>query len=51
MANTEIIDLIMATVSEMFVYMLPVIGIMAGIVFITSFLFDVTINAYRKTRR
>lgn len=50
MANTEIIDLILATVAEMFTYMLPVIGIMSGVIFITSFLFDVTLNAYKRVR-
>lgn len=51
MANSEIIELLMQTTSEFFLYMLPVIAFMAGVVFITSFLFDVTINAYKKTRR
>lgn len=51
MANTEIVDLVLSMTSEMFTYMLPIIGIMTGVVFITSFLFDVTINAYKKIRR
>jgi len=50
MANTDVVNLILTATSEMFVYMLPVIAIMAGITFITSFLFDVTFGAYKRVR-
>lgn len=51
MANTEIIDLIIQTTASAMTYLMPIIGVMTGVVFIVSFLFDVTINAYKKTRR
>jgi len=50
MANTEIVNLILQATTEMFTFMLPVIAIMAGITFITSFLFDVTFGAYKRVR-
>ncbi len=51
MANEEIITLILETTASSMTYLMPVIGIMSGVIFIISFLFDITINAYKKTRR
>lgn len=48
MANTEVIDLIIETTSEMLVYMLPVIAVLSGIMLILSFLLHVTINAVKR---
>jgi hypothetical protein len=49
MANTDVINLILLTVKDYFTYMLPIIGIMAGIVFIFSALMYVTIGLGRHT--
>lgn len=51
MANEEIIDLILETFADSLVYLLPIIGVMTGIVFIISLLLDVTINSHKKVRR
>jgi hypothetical protein len=49
MANTEVIDIIISTTAEYFTYMLPIIGVMAGITFVVSFLMSVTIGMGRRT--
>jgi len=38
MANTEVIAVIVQMASDYFKYMLPIIGVMGGIVFIASWL-------------
>ena len=48
MANTDVINLIMQTVGEMVVYMLPVIALLSGLMFVFSFLIHVTINSVKK---
>jgi hypothetical protein len=47
-ANTEIIDLILEATLSSFTYLLPVIGVMMGIVFIASFVLSLTIGLPRK---
>lgn len=49
MANSEIINLIVQTTADSLVYMLPIIGIMAGINFIASFLLYVTLGLGKRT--
>jgi hypothetical protein len=49
MANSAIIDLIVETVRDMLIYMLPIIGLLAGLTFVFSFLIAVTIGWGRKT--
>lgn len=51
MANTEIVDLIIQQTADMLTYMLPVIGIMAGIIFMISWLMSITIGLGRRTFR
>lgn len=51
MANTEIINLIIETTADMFLYMLPVIGVMMGITYITSFILHVTVGTARRAFR
>jgi len=51
MANSDIIDLIVASATNMFDYMMPIIGLMAGLVFITSFLLYITVGVSRKIFR
>ena len=48
MANTEIIDLILQTTAEMFTYMLPILGVLTGIVFIGSFIYKVTLGSVKR---
>lgn len=48
MANTEVINLILLTAQDYFHYMLPIIGILSGIVFIFSALMYVTIGLGRR---
>ena len=48
MANTEVINLILQLTKEMLVYMLPIIGLLSGLMLILSFLLHVTINAVKK---
>lgn len=49
MANTEIIDLLIAMVTEMVVYLLPVIALFSGLTFIFSFLFSILFGVPRNT--
>lgn len=49
MASTEIVDIIIQLTQEMLVYMLPVIGILAGINFIITWLMSLTLGLGRRT--
>jgi len=51
MANTEIIDAILITATQYFVYMLPIIGILAGLNWLASFLMSVTMGMGKRTFR
>ena len=51
MANSEIINLIISTVAEMVIYLMPVTALLAGLIFIFSVLYEFTIGAVRKTIR
>ena len=48
MANSEVINLILQLTKEMLIYMLPIIGLLSGLMLILSFLLHVTINAVKK---
>lgn len=48
MASSEVVDLIIAMVQDYFEYMLPIIGVLAGITFITSFLMYLTMGLGRR---
>lgn len=49
MTNTDVINIILDMVREYFVYMIPVIGVLAGIVFVVSFFMSVVFGAGRRT--
>lgn len=49
MANTEVIEVIVTSTSDMFTYMLPIIGVLAGITFMFTFLMSVTMGFGRRT--
>jgi hypothetical protein len=51
MANTDVINLIVQTTADYFTYMLPIIGVLAGISFMATFLFSVTMGLGRRTFR
>jgi len=51
MANSAIIDLIIANVADMLTYMMPIIGLLSGIIFIVSFFLYVTIGLGRRVFR
>ena len=51
MANTDIVNLILTTAASTLTYLMPVIGIMTGIVFIFSWLYKITIGAAKHTFR
>lgn len=44
MANYEIINLIIQTTADMFTYMFPIMGLLAGLNFIITFLYDFLFN-------
>jgi len=48
MANTDVINLIIQTAASYITYMLPVLGILAGLTFIFSMLYAVTLGFGRK---
>lgn len=50
MANSEIINLIIQTTAEMVTYMLPVLAILSGLVFVLSFLYQGTFGALKNIR-
>lgn len=47
MANSEIILLIIQTTADMFTYMLPIMGFLAGLNFIITFLYDFIFKSNR----
>ncbi len=49
MATSDVINLILVTVKDYFTYMLPIIGIMSGIIFIFTALMYVTVGLGRRT--
>lgn len=49
MANTDVINTIISMCQDYFSYMLPVIAVLAGIVFIVNFLLYVTIGLGKHT--
>jgi hypothetical protein len=51
MANTDVINTIIGLVQQYFVYMLPIIALLAGITFMVSFLMSVTMGLGRRTFR
>jgi len=51
MANSAVIDLIIDTTTQMFLYMMPVIGVMMGITYITTFVLHVTVGTARRAFR
>jgi len=51
MANSEVVNLILTTTSDFFTYMMPIIGILAGISFVVSFFFTVVMGMGRRTFR
>lgn len=51
MANSEIINLIISTVAEMVIYLMPVTALLAGLIFIFSVLYEFTIGAVRNIRQ
>ena len=48
MANHEVVDLIIETTADMFTYLLPVLGVLTGLIFITSLLYSYTLGAVKK---
>jgi len=51
MANTDVINLIVSTTASYFTYMLPIIGVLAGLSFLMTFFFSVTMGLGRRTFR
>jgi len=49
MASSDVVDLIIVTTADFMHYMLPIIGVMAGITFIVSFLLSATLGWGRRT--
>lgn len=51
MANSDLVTLVVTTAATFLQYMLPLIGVMTGLVFIFSWLHSITIGAARHTFR
>lgn len=51
MANTDLVVMILETASSFFVYMLPVIGILAGLNFVVSWVMSLTMGMGKRTFR
>jgi hypothetical protein len=48
MANTDVINLILSNVLSMVTYMLPVIALLSGVVFMVSWLMNLTLGLGRR---
>lgn len=48
MANDQVIYQILDTTKDMLIYAMPIIGVMAGLMLILSFLYAITIGAVKK---
>jgi len=44
MANEDVVNLVVAAAADMFQYMLPIIGVLAGITFMVSWLMYLTVG-------
>ena len=51
MANTAVIDQILTIFRDFFAYVAPIIGVMAGLSFIFTFLVSITLGLGRRTFR
>lgn len=51
MASADIVNQIISMTGEFLSYMMPIIGVMTGIVFIVSLFLEVTLGTVRKTFR
>jgi len=49
MTNTEVVGQIVTMTTDLFAFMMPVIGVLAGIVFVTSFMLSVTLGLGKRT--
>jgi hypothetical protein len=49
MASSEVVDQIISLTADFLTYMMPIIGVLAGITFITSWFMSVTIGMGRRT--
>lgn len=49
MANSDVVNLIIAGSANMIHYLLPVIGVLAGLTFMFTFLMSVTMGFGRRT--
>lgn len=47
MANTEVVDLIINMTSDFMTYMLPIIGVLAGITLVLTFFIYVSVGSAR----
>ena len=47
MASSEVVTTVISLAKDVLTYMLPVIGVMAGLVFIFSWIHSITIGAAR----
>lgn len=50
MANTEVINYIIQTTGQLVVYMLPILGILTGLVFCLSLLYQWTFGSAKSIR-
>jgi len=51
MTNTEVVTEIITMAADFMTYMLPIIGVLAGLQFILSWLFEILFGAGRRTFR
>jgi len=51
MTNTEVVTAIIEIVQEFMTFMLPIIGVLAGLQFILSWLFEILFGMGRRTFR
>lgn len=49
MASSEVVTLLIETIADYFTYMLPIIAVLSGIVFMVSFFMSVTMGLGRRT--
>lgn len=50
MANSEIVDIVIQTVSQSFIYMLPVVGVLAGANFVIGWIMSILFGRHTGIR-
>ena len=51
MTNLEVLEIILDIIREYMMFLIPIIGVLAGVTYVTSFLLSVTLRATQRSGR